>query len=370
MNLRSSLCKSDVITPRPRTPGGGRSNAFKSSMVVLITGGPEITPMSDLLERLRAAGVPLDDFTAKAMEKVDPSDFTDFNLDPFWHDSPVPFLITEFGATRTISAPHMIVTLLHHLEVREGQNVVLIGSKGGYLAAILDWIVGMDGSVNIIEPNEAVRIHTKERLDNYAFTENIGVIGPAEMEGLLERADSVDRVLITGSIRRIPESIEKMVMDGGFVLGPFGGPVHQRLLKKERQGDEWFDTDLGGVVFGPMDVSEAEISPFEPRVLADHIEDALDLVCGMIDIEESIIVKVSNLISSLREMPADIPILDEDSTEDEILEHPVFDLLMSEMDWLGPLWPLFNEFLSIDLASPGSPEEDGDFVGGHEDLVP
>ena len=136
-------------------------------MVVLTTGGLEITHMSDLLERLKAAGVPLDDFTAKAMEKVDPSDFTDFNLDPFWNDCPVPFLITEFGATRTISAPHMIVTLLHHLEVRKGQNVLLIGSKGGYLAAILDWIVGMGGSVNIIEPNEAVRIHTKEKLDNY-----------------------------------------------------------------------------------------------------------------------------------------------------------------------------------------------------------
>ena len=166
----------------------------------------------------------------------------------------------------------------------------------------------MDGSVNIIEPNEAVRIHTQEKLDNYAFTENIRVIGPAEMEGLLERTDRVDRVLITGAIRRIPESIEKTEKDGGFVIGPFGGPVHQRLLKKERQGEEWFDTDLGGVVVGPRVVSEAEISPFEPRVLADHIEDALTLVCGMIDIEESIIVKVSNLITSLREMPADIPL--------------------------------------------------------------
>ncbi|MAH98612.1 MAG: hypothetical protein CMA12_04615 [Euryarchaeota archaeon] len=326
--------------------------------------------MSDLLERLRAAGVPIDDFTAGAMKKVDPSDFTDFNLEPFWQDRPVPFLVTDFGATRTISAPHMIATLLHHLEVRKGQNVLLIGSKGGYLAAVIDCIVGEDGTVNIIEPNDAVRIHTQNKLDNFSFTGNIGVVGPTEMESLLEQADRVDRVLITGSIRRIPESIEEMVLDGGFVLGPFGGPVHQRLLKKERQGEEWFDTDLGGVVFGPMDVSETEISPFEPRVLADHIEDALDLVSGMIEIDERTIFKVTNLISSLREMPTDMPILDEDSTEEEILEHPVFDLLMSEMDWLGPLWPLFNEFLSIDLASPGSPEEVGDFVGGHEDLIP
>ena len=39
LNLRSSLCKSDVITPRPRTPGGPKSNAFKSPMVVNVNRG-------------------------------------------------------------------------------------------------------------------------------------------------------------------------------------------------------------------------------------------------------------------------------------------------------------------------------------------
>ena len=70
-------------------------------------------------------------------------------------------------------------------------------------------------------------------------------------------------------------------------------------------------------------------------------------------------------------MPPDIPTLDEDSTEEDILEHPVVDLLMSEIEWLGPLWPLFNDYLSLDLASPGSPGEDvAHLFGGHEDLVP
>ena len=73
--------------------------------------------MDDLLERLRMAGLPLDDTIREAMKSVDLSIFTEFDLDPFWHDRPVPFLFTSFGATRTISAPHMIVTLLHHLEI-------------------------------------------------------------------------------------------------------------------------------------------------------------------------------------------------------------------------------------------------------------
>jgi protein-L-isoaspartate(D-aspartate) O-methyltransferase len=326
--------------------------------------------MSELIQRLEVAGVPLSDLTKFAMEDVDPADFTDFDLDPFWDDRPVPFLFTGFGATRTISAPHMIATLLHNLEIIEGQDIMLIGSKGGYLAAIIDRMVGKDGSVTIIEPHEEVRGYTEERLSIHQSSGLIRVLRPHDMESSDENSRSYGRVLITGSVREIPETIEHMVVDGGFVLGPFGGPVHQRLLKREKQGDMWFDTDLGGVVFGPMDVGESESGPLDPNSLANHIEDAFDLVGGLVEIEEVTSARVQALIRALREMPTDLPFIDEESTEEEIMEHPVVDLLMSEIDWLGPLWPIFNEFLSIDIASPGSEEELPDFLGGHEDLVP
>ncbi len=327
-------------------------------------------PMTELIQRLEAAGVPVDNLAKFAMEDVDPAYFTDFDLEPFWNDRPVPFLFTGFGATRTISAPHMIATLLHHLELLEGQDIMLIGSKGGYLAAIIDRMVGKDGTVTIIEPHEEVREYTEERLSMHQSSGIIRVLRPHDMENCDEDSKSFERILITGSVREIPETIEHMVVDGGFVLGPFGGPVHQRLLKRERQGEMWFDTDLGGVVFGPMDVGESESGPLDPDSLANHIEDAFDLVGGLVEIEEDTSERVQGLISALRDLPTDLPFIDEESTEEEIMEHPVVDLLMSEIDWLGPLWPVFSEFLSIDIASPGSAEEIPDFLGGHEDLVP
>ena len=326
--------------------------------------------MTELIQRLEAAGVPVDNLAKFAMEDVDPAYFTDFDLEPFWNDRPVPFLFTGFGATRTISAPHMIATLLHHLEILEGQDIMLIGSKGGYLAAIIDRMVGKDGTVTIIEPHEEVREYTEERLSMHQSSGIIRVLRPHDMENCDEDSKSFERILITGSVREIPETIEHMVVDGGFVLGPFGGPVHQRLLKRERQGEMWFDTDLGGVVFGPMDVGESESGPLDPDSLANHIEDAFDLVGGLVEIEEDTSERVQGLISALRDLPTDLPFIDEESTEEEIMEHPVVDLLMSEIDWLGPLWPVFSEFLSIDIASPGSSEEIPDFLGGHEDLVP
>jgi len=328
--------------------------------------------MAELLERLSSVGLPLNETISGAMTSIDPADFTDFHLEPFWHDRPVPFLLTDFGATRTISAPHMIVTLLHHLEVHEGQHILLIGSKGGYLASLLDHMVGSNGAVTIIEPHLEVRMHTEERLEMHAQSGLIRVLPPHSLELQDEMGRSIDRVLITGAVRSIPEGVDHMVDDGGFVLGPFGGPVHQRLIKRERQGNDWFDTDLGGVVFGPMDVEESERGPLDPLSLANHIEDALSLISGIVDIEEDTIERVEDLISSLREMPGDLPQLDEDSTEEDILEHPVVDLLMSEIEWLGPRWPLFSEYLSLDISNPGSPDEDdeGRYIGGHEDLVP
>ena len=327
--------------------------------------------ISELIERLKSAGVPLDDSIEEAMSSVDPGCFTDHSLEPFLGDRPVPFLITEGGAAKTISAPHMVATLLHHLEIREAQHVLLLGSKGGYLAALLDCMLGPDGGVTIIEPHDEVLLHTSERLEMFDSMGFLTVLPPEALEGWNGLSRRVDRVLVTGSVRILPPEIEALVEDGGFVLGPFGGPVHQRLLKREKQGDEWIDTDLGGVVFGPMDLSESERSPLDPHSLADHLEDLLGLMSEVIEIEDDTLTRLEGLIISLRELPADLPTLDEDSTEDEILEHPVMELLLMEMEWLGPMWPLFGDYMSVELANPGSPDDEGPGMsGGHEDLVP
>ena len=327
--------------------------------------------ISDLLERLRESGVPMDDCIAYAMQSVDIEDFTDFDINTFLMDRPIPFLSTENGTTKTISAPHMIATLLHHLEVLEGHHVLVLGSKGGYIAALLDSMLGPRGAVTVVEPHPEVRRHTSQRLDIFESMGELRVLTIDFLEVMDDEFRPVDRVLITGAIKELLPDVGNLVGEGGFVLGPFGGPVHQRLLKRERQGDEWLDTDLGGVVFGPMDLGEAERSSLDPQNLAELLEDVLRLVSEIIEIEDETLVRLESLIASLRELPLDIPDLDEESTEDEIMEHPVIELLLMEMDWLGPMWPIFEDFLSVEIASPGSPDEDEyGMAGGHKDLIP
>ena len=265
----------------------------------------------------------------------------------------------------------MIATLLHHLEVLEGHHVLVLGSKGGYIAALLDSMLGPGGAVTVVEPHPEVRRHTSQRLDIFESMGELRVLPIDFLEVMDDEFRPVDRVLITGAIKELLPDVGNLVGEGGFVLGPFGGPVHQRLLKRERQGDEWLDTDLGGVVFGPMDLGEAERSSLDPQNLAELLEDVLRLVSEIIEIEDETLVRLESLIASLRELPLDIPDLDEESTEDEIMEHPVIELLLMEMDWLGPMWPIFEDFLSVEIASPGSPDEDEyGMAGGHKDLIP
>ena len=328
-------------------------------------------PIEDLLERLRRSGLPLENEVAEAMKHVFIGSFTDFELDAFWHDRPVPFLITRNDAAKTISAPHMIATLLHHLELRVGQHVLLIGSKGGYLAALIDHIVGKDGMITVLEPHPEVLYHTEERLEFHDSKGLIRVLPVNSFEGDEEISRGVDRVLITGAVREIPLIVAGVVEEGGFVLGPFGGPIQQTLMKRERQGDDWLDTELGNVVFGPMDLTEAERDPLDPQALAEHIQDALNIIIELVEIDNETVERIEELVESLRSMPSDIPPLDEDATEDELVEHPVFELLMAEMEWLQPMWPLFGELLAIDIDSPANWDDDEPpMVGGHEDLIP
>ena len=34
--------------------------------------------------------------------------------------------------------------------------------------------------------------------------------------------------------------------------------LNQKFIKREKQGDEFIDTDIGNVVFGPLDIKDSE----------------------------------------------------------------------------------------------------------------
>ena len=349
--------------------------------------------MAELLGRLRKAGLPLTDSIREAMLKVDIRKFTDYDPLPFWHDRPIVFTETERGGVKTISAPHMVVTLLHHLELSEGQEVLILGAKGGYLAALVSHIVGPEGGVTVVDPNKQVVEHVRRRLK----AQNLKSRFTVRKMRSLERAppnlpDPLNRVLVTGSLAALPRWLEQRVCEGGFVIAPLGGRVSQRLVKRERQ-QEMVDTDLGGVLFGPVDICETEHEPAGPEQLAELFEDALEVGGELGIFADDALQQLGQLVRELRELPDTLPPLNlyaeeeveivwEDEEEEFIFElegmgldddHPIFRLLTEAAEWLTPLWPSLLALFETQMQHPGAPDveqEEGRDFGPHGDLVP
>ena len=120
-----------------------------------------MTDIAGLLRRLEKGGIPMTASIREAMLNVEIEDFTDYETEPFYVDRPVPFMETDAGAVKTISAPHMVATLLHHMELNSGDDVVIVGAKGGYIAALIATIVGEHGCVRVLDPSQDAVLHVR-----------------------------------------------------------------------------------------------------------------------------------------------------------------------------------------------------------------
>ena len=341
-----------------------------------------------LIERLKNAGVPLNSAISASMHSVDIGEYTDYDLDPFWHDRPLVFLETARGGVKTISAPHMIATMLHHLELAPGQEVLILGAKGGYIAALIAHIVGPEGGVVVVDPSREVVDHVRDRLSSVAQTHTVRVRKMRQLNYCPPQLpEPLDRVLVTGSLEALPKWLESRMADGGFAVAPMGGRFSQHLVKRERAGSNWLDTDLGGVLFGPVDIADTEPEPMSAKTLAELLREGAILGDEIGMFNDEILERLRNLSTALETLPENLqPLpelhrlegdppwaLDSETWQEEM--HPVADLLSAEMDWLGDVWQLLITLVDVRLMQPGHPDAEGDedSVGGfgrHGDLIP
>jgi len=182
---------------------------------------------------------------------------------------------------------------------------------------------------------------------------------------------------VTGALKEVPEWLDDSLADGGFIIVPLGGEVNQRLTKRERQGEQLHDTELGSVVFGPVDIKDSEPGLPSPDALADILEEAASFARLYDVIEVEMIEKMENLVVDLRSLPAELPPPDlielGDAVDDDEPQHPFLTMLNDAQDWLMGLWPLLSQMFNVRLQRPGAPEDEpgaAGFSGGHEDLVP
>jgi len=317
--------------------------------------------LDELLKILKDSGIEVPSVVESAMKKVDVEDFTEHDSSGFYYDRPVVFLETPEGGVKTISAPHMIVTLLHNLELNLGQHIVIYGAKGGYISALVAHIVGEDGRVTVLDPSSEVITHISSNLRGYPTVE-CHVIKDIHDISIPE----LNRVLVTGQIQELPDWLSDGIIDGGFAIAPLGDRNSQRLLKIEKQDGELFETDLGSVIFGPLDISNSIVDTPSPTEMAELIEQVIELMNDAGLVEDNERNKLYDLVADLRLLPDDLPPPEE---MDEPGDHPMMKLMMEKGEWFVHLWPIIQSMMENRIASYDTPKDDLD-TSGHSDFVP
>ena len=175
---------------------------------------------------------------------VDRKDFVPENeKDYSYYDEPLPI-----GYGQTISAPHMVAIMLELLDVKEGMNVLEIGTGSGYNAAILSILVGQRGRVVTVERIEPLYKRAKKVLSKYKNV--ICVLGDGSMGcGIYA---PYDRIIVTCGAPDIPKPLLEQLKDGGKMVIPVGGRYFQSLWVVEKVGKEIKRKYEGEVLFVPL----------------------------------------------------------------------------------------------------------------------
>lgn len=163
---------------------------------------------------------------------------------------------------RTISAPHMITIMLQNLMLKEDDDLLILGAKSGYIAALAHQLAPK-GKIKILEANSLIAKITAKNLSKINLQEDIEVIVKNPLEGLPE-LKPWQKILVTGSIRtrRIFPLLKQLDPDHGVLFAPIGEDIIQTYTQILRESDQYFAEEQLKVRFTPL-ITQLEIDEFQ-----------------------------------------------------------------------------------------------------------
>ncbi|MGC8645109.1 MAG: protein-L-isoaspartate O-methyltransferase family protein [Thermoplasmata archaeon] len=186
-------------------------------------------------DRLKREGYLHSEAHVDVFNRVKREDFVDEGMRAFsFTDEPIP--ITH-GQTQ--SAPHMNAIFVDHINPREEDQVLEIGTGSGYLTAILSLL---SKRVVTVEYFYDLAHSASGRIARYS-KRNVDVIC-GNINQICFRA-KFDAIISTASFRKEPSYLLSFLKDDGRIIFPLGGYPPQRLIKIEGGKRE----DLGYVSF-------------------------------------------------------------------------------------------------------------------------
>jgi protein-L-isoaspartate(D-aspartate) O-methyltransferase len=175
----------------------------------------------------------------------------------FMADEPILCYYENDNDYRTVTAPHMISVFLSILELSSSDEVLILGAKGGYIAAIIANIVKY---VYILEEHQGVAEITNKNLTKLGVR-NVKLINKNPLLGLPDLGP-FNKILVTGAIKEIPGKIFDQLARFGILVAPIIiKKKKQQVIQFIKQKNEIQEVSFGGVIFQDLYYSDLKYSP-------------------------------------------------------------------------------------------------------------
>lgn len=190
------------------------------------------------------------------LEQFIPEKF--WNSARLYEDAPNLFYYDEDNPKiyRTITAPHMITIMLQGLNLKESDNLLILGAKSGYISALAHQLAPK-GKIIILEANSDIAKLTSENLKKQKLRKRVSVIVKNPLKGVPDLGPW-QKILVTGAIeqRKINPLLNQLDEEGGVLSAPIGpskSPMdHQDYTQILRQGEDFTEEKQLKVRFSPL----------------------------------------------------------------------------------------------------------------------
>ena len=186
--------------------------------------------LNDLINFLKNMKFLTDNNVESAFRNIPRHEFIlSSELDRAYYNEPLPIMKNQ-----TISQPGVVSRMSEWLDVKDGQNILEIGTGSGWQTAILSCLVGT-GIVYSIEIHPELEKFARKNLEKFCL-DNVNVILGDGSMGYLEAAP-YDRIIITAACTEIPLPLLDQLSDDGLIIAPVGDTSQSLvLLKKTSKG--------------------------------------------------------------------------------------------------------------------------------------
>ncbi len=144
----------------------------------------------------------------------------DLPLEQVYADEAIPIKRDSDGTILSSSSqPSMMAIMLRQLRLNKGDNVLEIGTGTGYNAAIMQHIVGEEGSVTTVELDKELAAQARVNLQRVAIGYKVTVVDADGAMGYAPRA-SYDRIIATAATWDVPPAWVRQLKPDGILVAP------------------------------------------------------------------------------------------------------------------------------------------------------